>query len=240
MQAENSLSLANPAPIHTTMRQKLGLSAVAIGVLMLLVAYFSGHPPANLSPALYFMVSAALIVGGAVVFIRDEYIGKPEGIKNNNMLFHSLSSREALINLLVSLGAWYALTQFPAFQSWNTYYIIQIGVAAYMANRMMRKERLSILSLRGLGGWMLGVFLTGFYVVLYWYGEKMVGLTAIFGPLSKFVRNSPADQWFVYGTLYTIGVLVMGYKFALKYRHNRYQLIRTVIPWTTSAIELLD
>ena len=227
MQAESSLSLANPAPIHTTMRQKLGLSAVAIGTLMLFVAYFSGQSAANLSPALYFTLSAALIIGGAVVFIRDEYIGKPEGIKNNNMLFHSLSSREALIGLLVSLGAWYVFTQFPAFQSWNTYYIIQIGVAAYMANRMMRKEQLSNLTLRGLGGWMLGVFLTGFYVVLYWYGEKMVGLTAIFDPLSKFVRNSPADQWFVYGTLYTVGVLVMGYKFALKYRHNRYQLIRT-------------
>lgn len=227
MQAENSLSLANPAPIHTTMRQKLGLSALAIGTLMLFVAYFSGQSAVNLSPVLYFTVSAALIIGGAIVFIRDEYIGKPEGIKNNNMLFHSLSSREALISLLVSLSAWYVFTQFPAFQSWNAYYIIQIGVAAYMANRMMRKEQLSNLTLRGLGGWMLGVFLTGFYVVLYWYGEKMVGLTAIFDPLSKFVRNSPADQWFVYGTLYTAGVLVMGYKFALKYRHNRYQLIRT-------------
>ena len=116
MQAENSLSLANPAPIHTTMRQKLGLSVLAIGTLMLFVAYFSGQSAANLSPVLYFTVSAALIIGGAIVFIRDEYIGKPEGIKNNNMLFHSLSSREALISLLVSLGAWYVLPNFPLFK----------------------------------------------------------------------------------------------------------------------------
>ena len=194
MQAENSLSLANPAPIHTTMRQKLGLSAVAIGVLMLFVAYFSGQSAVNLSPALYFTVSAALIIGGAIIFIRDEYIGKPEGIKNNNLWFHNLSSREALVGLLVSLVAWCFFTRVPSFQSWNTYYIIQAGVAIYFASRMMRKEQLSTMTLRGLGGWMLGVFLTGFYVVLYWYGEKMVGLIAIFDPLSKLVRNSPADQ----------------------------------------------
>lgn len=233
MQAENSLSLANPAPIHTTMRQKLGLSALAIGTLMLFVAYFSGQAAANLSPALFFTVAAVLMVGGAVVFIRDEYIGKPEGIKNNNMLFHSLSSREALFHLLYSLGIWYIFTQLPTFgimggrPFWDAYCMGQIAVALSMAKSMMRKEQLSNWTLRGLGGWLFGVFLTGFYVVLYWYGEKMVGLTAIFDPLSKLVRNSPADQWFVYGTLYTVGVLVMGYKFALKYRHNRYQLIRT-------------
>ena len=178
MQAENSLSLANPAPIHTTAGQKLGLSALTIGVLMLFVAYFSGQAAANLSPVLYFTLAAALMIGGAIAFIREEYIGKPEGIKNNNMLFHSLTSREALVSLLVSLGAWLVFTQLPAFgmgsfASWNAYYIIQFGVAAYMANGMMRKEQLSQMTLRGLGGWVLGVFLTGFYVVLYWYGEKI-------------------------------------------------------------------
>ncbi|MDZ7876017.1 MAG: hypothetical protein U5L45_00020 [Saprospiraceae bacterium] len=232
MQTENSLSLANPSPIHTTTGQKVALSALSVGVLMLFVAFFSGQAAAALSPVLFFALSAALIVGGAVAFIRDEYIGKPEGIKNNNLLFHSLSARESLIGLLVSLVAWLGFTQLPAFGlgsfvSWETYYVVQTAVATYMANRMMRKEKLSQMSLRGLGGWVLGVFLTSFYIVLYWYGEKMVGLTTIFDPLSKFVRNSPADQWFVYGTLYTVGVLVMGYKFALKYRHNRYQLIRT-------------
>jgi ferredoxin-type protein NapH len=232
MQAENSLSLANPAPIHTTIGQKLGLSALTIGVLMLFVAFFKGESADKLSPVLFFMVAATLIVGGAIVFIREEYIGKPEGIKNNNLLFHSLSARESLVALLTSLVAWLVFTQLPAFglgtfASWQTYYVVQFAVAAYMMNRMMRKEQFSQMTLRGLGGWVLGVFLTGFYVVLYWYGENMVGLTKIFGPLSMWVRNSPADQWFVYGTLYTVGVLVMGYKFALKYRHNRYQLIRT-------------
>ena len=232
MQVEQSLSIANPAPIHTTMLQKIGLSVVAIGFLMFMVAFFSAQSPFGMSPTLYFTIVAGLMIGGAIVFIRDEYIGKPEGIKNNSVLFHSLSSREALIGLLVSLVSWLTFTQLPAFgmgnfESWAAYSVIQIGVVLYFANRMFRRETMSQLNARGLGAWMLGIFLTGFYVVLYWYGDKMVGLIAIFDPLSKLVSGKPADQWFVYGTLYTAGVLVMGYKFALKYKHNRYQLIRT-------------
>ncbi len=232
MQAENSLSLANPSPIHTTTWQKIGLSAVTIGFLMLFVAFFSEQSATVLSPVLFFAVAATLIIGGAVAYIREEYIGKPEGIKNNNLLFHSLSARESLVGLVISLAAWLIFTHLPDFgisnfRSWETYYVVQTAVALYMANKMMRKEHLSVMTLRGLVGWMLGVFLTGFYVVLYWYGEQMTGLAKIFDPLSMLVRNSPADQWFVYGTLYTAGVLVMGYKFALKYKHNRYQLIRT-------------
>jgi hypothetical protein len=176
MQAENSLSLANPAPIHTTTAQKLGLSALTIGVLMLFVAFFKGESADKLSPVLFFIVAATLIVGGAIVFIREEYIGKPEGIKNNNLLFHSLSAREALFGLLTSLVAWLVFTQLPtfglgSFVSWQTYYVVQFAVAAYMMNRMMRKEQFSQMTLRGLGGWVLGVFLTGFYVVLYWNGR---------------------------------------------------------------------
>lgn len=235
MQVEQSLSLANPAPIHTTMRQKVGLSAVTIGFLMLMVAFFSPEYSGNSaiwSPVLYFTLMTALMVGGAVVFIHEEYKGKPEGIKNTGTLFHSLTSREALMGLLVSLVAWLALTQLPAFgmgsfTSWAAYWVVQLGVVAYMGYKMFKRETFSQMGARGLGAWMLGIFLTGFYVVLYWYGEKMVGLVAIFDPLSKFVRNSPADQWFVYGTIYTVSVLVMGYKFALKYKHNRYQLLRT-------------
>ncbi|MDZ7879595.1 MAG: hypothetical protein U5L45_18095 [Saprospiraceae bacterium] len=67
------------------------------------------------------------------------------------------------------------------------------------------------MSLSSLGGWVFGcVFDEFLHIVLYWYGEKMTGLIQLFDPLSQFVRNSPADQWFAYGTLYTFGVLVYG------------------------------
>jgi polyferredoxin len=43
-----------------------------------------------------------------------------------------------------------------------------------------------------------------------------------------FFKGQNASQWFVYGTLYTLVILALGVKFMYKYRHNRYQLVRTV------------
>lgn len=93
------------------------------------------------------------------------------------------------------------------------------------------------LTARGAIGWMLGVFLTAFYVLLYWFPEWLgkgtngianTGLVAFFDPLSFALNGGPSSEWFVYGTLYTVAILGMGIKFAMKYRHNRYQLIRTL------------
>lgn len=90
---------------------------------------------------------------------------------------------------------------------------------------------------RGAVGWISGIVITGFYVLLYWFpallglgqdGAANTGIVALFDPLSMFLKGSAASQWFVYGTLYTVAILVLGYKFILKYRHNRYQTIRTI------------
>ena len=170
MQTENSLSIANPNPIHTSLKQKVALATASLGILMLLVVWASGKIIG--SPSVYLGLAFAITAIGTAIFVREEYANKPEGIKNNGVWFRGLTTR-------------------------------------------------------GIFGWMIGVLLTGFYIVLYWYPEYLTGLIQLFNPLSMFVRNAPADQWFVYGSLYTFGVIVMGYKFAMKYRHNRYQLIRT-------------
>ena len=92
------------------------------------------------------------------------------------------------------------------------------------------------LSSRGVIGWMIGIVLTGFYVLLYWFpaylglgenGAANSGLVAFFDPFSIFLNGKPASQWFVYGTLYTLCIVALGYKFILKYRNNNYQIIRT-------------
>lgn len=170
MQIEESLSIANPHPIHTSGLQKLGLASVSISVLLLLVTWASGKsllPPSVLLPIIF-----VLAILGTYIYVQEEYRNRPEGIKNNGVFFKSLSYK----------GIW---------------------------------------------GWMLGVLLTGFYVILYWFPEYMKGLIELFTPLSILMTNQPADHWFVYGTIYTSSVLLMGYKFAIKYRHNRYQLLRT-------------
>jgi polyferredoxin len=90
---------------------------------------------------------------------------------------------------------------------------------------------------QGIFAWSLGILLTSFYVCLYWFpqflglgqnGAGNVGIVGFFDPLSYFLNGHAASQWFVYGTLYTIAILGLGYKFILKYRHNKYQLVRTI------------
>lgn len=88
---------------------------------------------------------------------------------------------------------------------------------------------------RGAIGWTMGIFLTGFYVLLYWYPATLglvedgpnTGIIAVFDPLSILMKGKPASQWFMYGTLYTMAILYLGVKFMYKYRHNSYHLIRT-------------
>ena len=81
---------------------------------------------------------------------------------------------------------------------------------------------------RGSIGWILGIVITGFYVLLYWFPSTLTNLYAITDPFSRMLRGKPGDQWFLYGTFYTMAVLVMGIRAIMKYRHNRYQIIRTI------------
>ena len=81
---------------------------------------------------------------------------------------------------------------------------------------------------RGVIAWVTGVFLTGFYIILYWWPSVMTGLIKSIDPLSKLLRGIEADRWFLYGTFYTLAVLIMGVRALLKYRHSTYQVIRTL------------
>jgi polyferredoxin len=89
---------------------------------------------------------------------------------------------------------------------------------------------------RGIWAWGLGLLLTGFYIILYFYPEYLGlvadgpnrGLIALFDPLSQSLSGNPASQWFVYGALYTLAILAFGIKFIWKYRHNRYEILRTI------------
>ena len=80
---------------------------------------------------------------------------------------------------------------------------------------------------RGAIGILLGTYLIGFYMLLYWWPEYIVNLIILLDPLSHFLRQAPADQWFLYGVLYTITIIVMGIRMFSKYRHSRYHLVRT-------------
>ena len=93
------------------------------------------------------------------------------------------------------------------------------------------------LSNRGVVGWILALFLTFGYITLYFFpawlglgakGMPNTGFIAWFDPISRFFNGSAASQWFVYGFLYTLIILIMGVKFIIKYKNNNYQIIRTI------------
>ncbi|MEX0966645.1 MAG: 4Fe-4S dicluster-binding protein [Bacteroidia bacterium] len=85
----------------------------------------------------------------------------------------------------------------------------------------------SAMQFRGWTGWITAILFTGFYIIIYWFGDWLHNLVAMVEPMSQAIRNAPADHWFLYGLLYTLAILVMGVKFMYKYQHSRYHLIRT-------------
>ena len=176
----HSMSLAKPDALDITTKQKVALAIGITGLFILTLALLNTNFP---NKGLFLTLSLGLISVGTIIYSREAYLTKLEGIKNDGQWFKSVSSR-------------------------------------------------------GLWGWILGLILTGFYIVLYFYENLLglgqgvdgtnTGLIALFDPLSNLLSSRDASQWFVYGTLYTIAILAFGYKFILKYRHNKYQQLRTV------------
>jgi polyferredoxin len=80
---------------------------------------------------------------------------------------------------------------------------------------------------RGWAGIAIGVLLILFYILLYFSPEYIVSWVVLVSPLSRMLSGKEASQWFLYGLLYTVAVLVMGVRMLLKYRGNAYQQFRT-------------
>ncbi len=126
-------------------------------------------------------------------------------------------SAEPLLTLLLSFG------------------LIGVGALVYIVRNQMKdppgirndNKVTSPLFARGAPAWLIFVLFTGFYVLLYWFPQHLTHLIRMMDPLSHALRDKPADQWFLYGAFYTLAVLVMGTRAILKYRHSRYQIVRT-------------
>ncbi len=80
---------------------------------------------------------------------------------------------------------------------------------------------------RGRIAYVLGVMITVFYCTLYWRPEYLVGLYSTLTPLSQLLNGGAADQWFMYGFVYTLAMLIMGARMYFRYRDNAYQKART-------------
>lgn len=167
-------------------------------------------------------------------------------------LTQHLSLQKKVALSLVGIGAliqviyWVNFTtQQASFHLWTSIGLASIG-ALWYTYELYKGQPLGIknnnlwyssLTNKGMWAWVLAIFLTGFYILLYWYpqylgqgvdGTENTGLVHLFDPLSFALKGKAASQWFVYGTLYTLIILLMGIKFIYKYRHNPYQIYRTI------------
>ena len=81
---------------------------------------------------------------------------------------------------------------------------------------------------RGWIGILAGTLLITFYILLYFFPAYITNWIIIVDPLQKLINPSASSsQWFLYGFLYTFAVLVMGIRMIVKYRHSKYQIVRT-------------
>ncbi|MDA9087348.1 4Fe-4S binding protein, partial [Polaribacter sp.] len=80
---------------------------------------------------------------------------------------------------------------------------------------------------RGWIGWFAFVFLVTFYILLYFYPDLIVNWVFLVDPISASLSGHPASQWFLYGFLYCTVMTVMAVRMYVKYRNNKYQILRT-------------
>lgn len=80
---------------------------------------------------------------------------------------------------------------------------------------------------RGWIGWFVFIFLVGFYLLLYFRPDYIVNWVYLVDPISKSISGNAASQWFLYGFLYCTVMTVMAVRMYIKYRHNKYQILRT-------------
>jgi ferredoxin-type protein NapH len=72
---------------------------------------------------------------------------------------------------------------------------------------------------RGVTAWVLSAALFAFYLILY-YTEVFTGAARALGLGGK---------WTLYGLLYSVAIVAGGIYVIRKYRHNRYQIVRTCV-----------
>ena len=139
-----------------------------------------------------------------------------------------------ILILLIALTG--IITDAPQITFYLSFGMIIFGSIAHLISKAkevlpgIKNDRVFFdsISSRGIYGWMLGIIITGFYIVLYWYPQYLENWIRLVDPLAYLIMKQPADQWFLYGTFYTLSILIMGLRMIIyKYRHNRYHQIRT-------------
>jgi len=151
--------------------QRTGLLLSFLGFIIALIGAVGAG---SIYPKLFFLASLCFIAIGSLFYFSVTYFSVPAGIRNNRIMFDSLSSRGGI-------------------------------------------------------GFIIALALIAFYILMYWFPDVLKHFIAMFHPLSRMLRGKPAEQYFMYGSLYTFTIIIMGARAIMKYRHSRYQIVRTSV-----------
>ncbi len=188
-------------------------------------------------PWFFLLLTFGLGILGGLLYILPKFKALP-GVKNNGIYHRSLTRglNAGLRGTFLVATIAGAIAFGVAYMNGDWLWSLLTGVTAALITwlvlfREKQRENTPVRSASpGFTGWlgvMAGVYLIGFYVLLYWVPHLVTPWVVMVNPLSKALSGGEASQWFLYGLLYTVIVLVMGIRMMAKYRHNRYQLIRT-------------
>lgn len=198
----------------------------------------SATGPVQDNPWLFFMLTFGLAIVGGLLFIVPKFKAHP-GIKNDG-IYHDSLTRGLEFNIrtfflvasalgILLYGVFYMGGQF----FWPLITLIVIGIITYLVfYRENSKEHqpqrsASPIHTGGLGV-IAGAYFILFYILLYWAPSYITNWITMVNPLSKMLSGNEASQWFLYGLMYTVIVLVMGARMMSKYQHNKYQQVRTL------------
>ncbi|MGH1338194.1 MAG: 4Fe-4S binding protein [Aureispira sp.] len=192
---------------------------------------------------LFFFLVFILGSIGALMYILPGAQKLP-GIKHDHIFFNQF--QKGIVPVLqmlgvtgVFLGSCYVLWNAVDYEQGAFHLYITVGITAvimgliglfeYKEGRAPWKPGNTTIG-NGWLGMLLGTFLIVFYILLYFNEQYIYNWVRMVDPVKQFLQQDPsalADQWFLYGFLYTTVMFVMGIRMFIKYRHNKYQLVRT-------------
>jgi len=82
---------------------------------------------------------------------------------------------------------------------------------------------------RGVIGMVAFAFFVGFYIALYFFPNYLVNPIVSVDFISKSISGGSSSQWFLYGFMYCSVMTVFAIRMFIKYRHNKYQMVRTSV-----------
>ncbi|CAH1001190.1 hypothetical protein LEM8419_02088 [Neolewinella maritima] len=194
--------------------------------------------PVKDSPLLFLGLTIGLGLLGGLLYILPKFATHP-GIKNDH-LFHSpltkglnLGWRSGILGLTIVGVLLYGIRYMAGDYFWPAVTagiaVLIIGLVLFVQHSFGREARdAGPEGLSAYLGILGGTYLIGFYVLLYWAPQHVTPWVTMVNPVKQGIFGGMASQWFLYGLLYTIIILVMGVRMISKYRHNKYQIVRTL------------